>query len=68
MPEATPVTTPHVTPIVATEVVLLAHVPPGVQSDSVIVDPAHTLSSPPIAAGPVLTVNVCVAEQPVVNA
>ena len=51
VPDTTPVTTPLPMPIVAWDVLLLDHVPPGVASVNVVVDPTHTLAVPPIADG-----------------
>ena len=59
-PEATPV--PEV--IVATEELLLLHVPLPVISLSVVVDPGQTLVFPVIAAGSGFTVNVLVTSDP----
>ena len=63
VPAATPVTMPDV-PIVATPVLLLAHVPPLVIEDRVVVDPAHTVVVPVIAAGSAFTVTVAVLLHP----
>ena len=60
-----PVTIP-VLPIVATDGVPELHVPPGVASVNVIVEPWHTEDSPPIAAGKGFTVTVTLLLQPVV--
>lgn len=43
---------------------LLAHVPPAVASDKVVVKPSHTLRVPVIGAGIGYTVTVAVAKQP----
>ena len=56
VPAATPVTMPEEEPMVATEVLLLVHVPPLVASVSVVVWPVHTLVVPAIAAGVGFTV------------
>jgi hypothetical protein len=48
VPAATPVTTPEV-PTVATAVLLLLHVPPGVASVNEVVEPAQTDVVPVIA-------------------
>ena len=63
MPAAIPLTVP-VEPIVATEVLLLLHVPPDVVFDKVIVDPAQTEDEPTIvpALGSGRTVNVIEAK------
>lgn len=57
-------------PIVATEGVLLAHVPDGVASVSVMVAPGHNAVGPVMAAGDGLTVIVALplirSVQPVV--
>lgn len=50
VPALTPVTTPLV-PIVATDDVLLAHVPPAVASLSPVVSPAQTVVVPDTEAG-----------------
>ena len=63
VPAATPVTMPDV-PIVATPVLLLAHVPPLVVEDRVVVDPAHTEVVPVIAAGSAFTVTIAVLLHP----
>jgi hypothetical protein len=61
---------PVVAPMVATPRVLLAHVPPGVASVSVIVAPTHNADGPTMAAGKGLTVIVAlpviVLVQPVI--
>jgi len=64
VPSETPVTTPVEEPIVATDGVLLAHVPvpPAV---NVIVPTLHTTSGPVIGLGRLLTVNTAVVKQPV---
>ena len=62
-PAATPVAIPDV-PIVATPILLLAHVPPLVVEDRVVVDPAHKEVVPVIAAGIALTVIEVVLAQP----
>jgi hypothetical protein len=49
---------------VATDALLLVHVPPVAVLISVVVAPAHTLLLPLIAAGAVFTVMVLVAEHP----
>ena len=62
---ATPVTTPLDEPTVATEVLLLLHVPPVVESVNVVVEPAHTGDIPPVIDGTYiveLTVASTVAE------
>ncbi len=63
-PAATPVTIPPVL-TVATEVLLLLHVPPEVASESVMDDPSQTDAEPPIAAGNGLTVITTDLKQPV---
>ena len=66
-PAETPVTTP-VELTVATEGLLLLHVPPAVLSVSVIEVPTHVDDGPtigPIVIVPVVTVNVMVLKQPV---
>lgn len=59
-PIAIPVTTPLDASIVATEVVLLAHVPPVETLLSVTVDPRQTLLPPVMAGGMVTMVAVVV--------
>ncbi len=51
-------------PMVATPELLLAHVPPPVVEDSVVVVPAHIEVVPVIAAGIAFTVTVVVLTQP----
>ncbi len=63
VPDATPDTIPDV-PIVATPVLLLAHVPPLVVDDSVVVDPAHKAVVPVIAAGCAFIVTGVVLRHP----
>jgi hypothetical protein len=50
LPAALPVTTPE-PDIVATEPLLLVHVPPVVASDNVVVSPTQTWLEPVTAAG-----------------
>ena len=66
MPLDTPVTSPEV-PIVATPVLTLLHVPPGVASVNVVDEVGQIINDPvvPIAAGNGFTVTVLVAAQPV---
>jgi len=61
-PIAEPVTSP-VEPTDATNGLLLLHDPPGVASESIVVDPAQTVLLPVIAAGAVMTETVFVTEQ-----
>lgn len=63
VPAAIPVTIP-VEPTTAVPVALLAHVPPPVAEDNVIVAPAHTDVAPVMAAGSALTVTTAVRVQP----
>ena len=51
VPPITPVTTPVPVPTVATVVVLLAHLPPGVPSLRVLACPAHIVVMPVIGSG-----------------
>jgi hypothetical protein len=51
--------------MVATDGVLLLHVPPVVVLLTVVVSPAHTCSVPVMAAGSGFTVTVAVRIQPV---
>jgi hypothetical protein len=67
VPVVTPVTIPVNDPIVATDVVLLAHVPPIEASVSVIVAPTHTAPGPLIGTGSGLTVTITVLTQPVLS-
>ena len=67
VPAVTPVTTPEPETTVATEVLLLVHVPDGVASLSVVVNPEHTAKVPVIFAGNGLTVITLVLIQPVGN-
>jgi hypothetical protein len=64
VPEPMPVTTPVLSPIVATGNGASDQVPPPTASLKVIVDPWHTLAGPLIAAGDGLTVTVTVVTQP----
>ena len=59
-----PLTTP-VEPMVASEVLLLLHVPPAVALLSVTDAPVHNPAVPFIAVGIAFTVAVVVTEQPV---
>ena len=63
MPAAKPVTIP-VEPTIAIPVALLAHVPPPVAEDNVVVAPAHTDVEPVITAGVANTVTTVVRRQP----
>lgn len=64
MPAATPFITPVLLTAVATMVVLLLQVPPGVVLLSVVAEPAQTTGAPPIDAGMAFTVIVLYASQP----
>jgi len=64
VPPDTPVITPPAV-IVATAGVALLHVPPPVASLKVVVEPAHTVAVPVMAAGNGFTVTVAVTKQPV---
>lgn len=64
MPAERPFTIPVAIPTVATEVVLLVHVPPPVLLN-VVVLPTQTLETPVIADGSELTVIVFVVVHPV---
>ena len=55
VPVAMPVTIPVVAPTVAVPGELLSHVPPGVGSASMIVEPTHTAEAPDMAPGKGLT-------------
>ena len=48
----------------ATDVLLLLHVPPVMPSDKVVQPPSHTCASPPMDEGAGLTVTVTVLVQP----
>lgn len=64
-PAATPVTVPVEEPMVATDVLLLIHVPPPVLLVSVEVAPAHTTDDAgEIAAGAAITLTAFVTKQP----
>ena len=63
MPPETPVTTPDAEPIVATEGLLLVHVPPVDVLLKVVVDPAHTTATPEIVDGKEFIVTTVVAVQ-----
>ena len=66
VPPATPVTIPEPDATVATEGLVLVHVPPVSTSVSVMVDPAQTGELPVIAGVDVFTVTTEVVKQPVV--
>ncbi len=53
--------------MVAIEVLVLLHTPPGVAELSEVVLPAHSIPVPVITAGVVLTVTILVALQPVLS-
>lgn len=65
MPAATPVTEPSVTPMFATDRLLLLHVPPVTALVSDVTAPAHTLSVPEMAGGKALTLTTVAVLQPV---
>ncbi len=65
VPAATPLATPVLEPIVATDVLLLAHVPPDELLFKVVVAPAQTFVVPVMLAGAGFTVNMALVEQPV---
>ena len=52
-------------PIVATDVLLLLHIPNGDESLRLVLNPTHTSAVPAIAAGSGTTVTTAVATQPV---
>ncbi len=60
-------TTPVVTPTVATDAQELYHVPPATALVKVVVEPVQTVEDPPIAPGVVFTVKTAVTRQPVPN-
>jgi hypothetical protein len=64
VPAATPHAVPAELPMVATDVLLLLHVPPAVASLRVVQVPAHMVVVPMIAAGNGLTVATIVVVQP----
>jgi len=64
LPETRPLTMPLDDPIVATDGLLLVHVPPVLPSVKVTDEPAQTLLKPDIAAGAGLTVTTVSAVQP----
>ena len=59
LPPVTPVTTPEVNPMVATDILLLVQLPPPA-SVKVMFDAAHTVPAPLMADGIALTLNVTV--------
>jgi hypothetical protein len=63
-PPMTALLIPVAEPIVATAVLLLAHVPPAGVAEYVVVAPEHTEAEPLIAEGVVFTVTTLVAKQP----
>jgi hypothetical protein len=65
VPVETLVTIPEEEPTVATEVLLLLHVPPLYVSPSVMAYPRHTEEAPVMAAGCKFIVTVVVARHPV---
>ena len=67
VPPDIPVTNPVVAPIVAFVMSLLAHVPPGVELLSVVVNPSHTCRLPMMPTGIGFTVMSLVEKQPVDN-
>ena len=64
MPGATPRTAPDDEPIVASRLLLVVQVPPGVGLESVVPWPAHTVDAPLMAPGDALTVIGLVTKQP----
>ena len=67
MPADTPITTPVPTPTVATDVLLLLHVPVVGVLPSVVACPTHIDSEPLIVPGSGFTVIVFDAVQPVLK-
>ena len=63
VPGDTPFMIP-VVPMVATDILLLLHVPPAVASASVMVWPAHTTVGPAMGSGVGFTATTVVALQP----
>jgi hypothetical protein len=66
VPDETPATAPRPVPTVATETLLLLHVP-LVPVVKVVVVPTHAMANPVIAGGRALTVTMVVLLQPVGN-
>ena len=67
LPPSSAVTAPEVEPIIATEPLLLLHVPAPDELVSVVVLPEQRVRVPEIAAGNAITVTVRVAMQPSVD-
>ena len=65
VPADIPLTIPAPARTVATEGLLLVHMPPDVVWLNVVVDPVHADVAPVIADGVALTVSVIVRTQPV---
>ncbi len=65
VPATMPLTVP-VLVIVATDVLLLLHVPPPVALDRVVLPAIHIVVAPVITAGSVFTVTLITAKQPAV--
>ena len=63
VPADTPPITPVVRPIVATEVLLLLHIPPGNVLFNVVVRPSHTTGAPVMAEGNGFIVTLVVTKQ-----
>jgi hypothetical protein len=68
VPTVTPLTMPEEEPMVATEMLLLAHVLPGVGEFNVVVPPTQSKGFPVIAPGIGLMETVIVALQPMPGA
>jgi hypothetical protein len=64
VPAPIPSTSPVIELIVATELLLVLHVPPVVALVSTVVCPLHKFNAPALAASVPLTVTVRVAKQP----
>ena len=65
VPGIMPITEPEAEPIVATEVLLLTHVPPVVAiSDNVMNEPVQTLPAPEMGLGVISTVTTTVLTTP----
>jgi hypothetical protein len=65
VPADTPVTIPVAVPAVAMNILLLLHVPPGVESPNVtVIPPVQIEVIPVMAAGDAITVTAMVAVQP----
>jgi hypothetical protein len=64
VPPLTPLTTPVEDTTVATDVLLLLHVPPDAVFVNVVVDPSHTVNVPPMVPGVGVTLTAWVEAVP----